>query len=421
VQLFIKERTVNEQEFDQLLSKYADVVVRVGLNLRKGQILSIRAILEDAPFIRKVTESAYKAGAKYVDVMWNDEGSARTRFEYGDPEDITYIPDWIFTRFEEYMKDGNAELAVASTNPDLFEGIDSDLLAKSRKARMQKFEPLRKYENVANWCVVATAAPFWAKKVFPDVPVEEAQAKLWDAIFKVCRIDTPDPVAAWQEHTDKLVKYKDYLNNKRFTALHYTAPGTDLTVGLPEKQVWAGAQESFKNGISCTVNLPTEEVFTAPHKDKVDGYVKATLPLNLQGTLIEDFTVTFENGRVVKVAAQKGENDLRKLIETDENASRLGEVALVPNSSPVNQSGILFYNTLFDENASCHIALGNAYRTSIKGGADMTNEEFAAAGGNKSLIHTDFMIGSAEMNIDGITMDDTREPIMRNGEWAFEV
>ena len=412
---------MNEQEFDQLLSKYADVVVQVGLNLRKGQILSIRAILEDAPFIRKVTESAYKAGAKYVDVMWTDEGSARTRFELGNPEDITYLPDWIFNRFEEYMKDGNAELAVASTNPDLFEGINSDLLAKSRKARMQKFEPLRKYENLANWCVVATAAPFWAKKVFPNVPVEEAQTKLWDAIFKVCRIDTADPVAAWQEHTDKLVKYKNYLNNKRYTALHYTAPGTDLTVGLPEKQVWAGAQESFKNGITCTVNIPTEEVFTAPHKEKVDGFVKATLPLNLQGTLIEDFTVTFENGRAVKVTAQKGEDDLRKLIETDENASRLGEVALVPNSSPINQSGILFYNTLFDENASCHIALGNAYRTSIEGGADMTNEEFADAGGNKSLIHTDFMIGSAEMNIDGITKEGTHEPIMRNGEWAFDV
>ena len=412
---------MNEQEFDTLLSKYADVVVQVGLNLRKGQILSIRAILDDAPFIRKVTQSAYKAGAKYVDVLWSDEGSARTRFEYGDPENITYIPNWIFNRFEEYEKDGNAELAVASTDPDLFEGIDSDLLAKNRKARMQKFEPLRKYENLANWCVVATAAPSWAKKVFPDIPVEEAQEKLWNAIFKVCRIDAPDPVAAWQEHIDKLVKYKDYLNNKRYAALHYTAPGTDLTIGLPEKQVWAGAQESFKNGITCTVNIPTEEVFTAPHKDKVDGYVKATLPLNLQGTLIEDFTVTFEKGRAIKITAGKGEDDLRKLIETDENASRLGEVALVPNSSPINQSGILFYNTLFDENASCHIALGNAYRTSIEGGADMTNEEFADAGGNKSLVHTDFMIGSPEMDIDGITADGTREPIMRQGEWAFQV
>jgi aminopeptidase len=412
---------MNEQEFDTLLSKYADVVVQVGLNLRKGQILSIRAILDDAPFIRKVTQSAYKAGAKYVDVLWSDEGSARTRFEYGDPENITYIPNWIFNRFEEYEKDGNAELTVASTDPDLFEGIDSDLLAKNRKARMQKFEPLRKYENLANWCVVATAAPSWAKKVFPDIPVEEAQEKLWEAIFKVCRIDTPDPVAAWQQHIDKLFKYKDYLNNKRYTALHYTAPGTDLTVGLPEKQVWAGAQESFKNGITCTVNIPTEEVFTAPHKDKVDGYVKATLPLNLQGTLIEDFTITFEKGCIVKITAGKGEDDLRKLIETDENASRLGEVALVPNSSPINQSGILFYNTLFDENASCHIALGNAYRTSIEGGADMTNEEFAAAGGNKSLVHTDFMIGSAEMDIDGITQDGTHEPIMRQGEWVFQV
>ena len=412
---------MNEPEFDALLSKYADVVVRIGLNVQKGQILSIGGILEDAPFIRKVVQSAYKAGAKYVDIQWTDEGSARTRFEYADPETITYVPDWMASRFEEFAKDGHPRLAIASTDPDLFEGIDSDLLAKNRKARMQKFEPLRKYESFATWCVVATAAPSWAKKVFPGIPVEEAQAKLWEAIFKVCRIDSPDPVAAWQVHIDKLIKYKDYLNNKRYAALHYKAPGTDLTIGLPEKQVWAGAQETFKNGIDGTPNIPTEEVFTAPHKDKVDGYVKATLPLNMNGILIDDFTATFENGRAVKVTAQKGEDDLRKLIETDENASRLGEVALVPNSSPINQSGILFYNTLFDENASCHIAFGNAYRTSIEGGTDMTEEEFASAGGNKSLIHTDFMIGSAEMDIDGITHDGTREPIMWQGEWAFDV
>ena len=412
---------MDQQKFDTLLSKYADVVIHIGLNLRKGQILSIRAILEDAPFIRKVTESAYKAGAKYVDVLWSDEGSARSRFEYGDPENVTYVPDWMFNRFEEYLKDGNAELAVSSSNPDLFEGIDSDLLAKNRKARMQKFEPLRKYDELSNWCVVATAAPFWAKKVFPDIPIEEAQAKLWEAIFKVCRIDTPDPVAAWKEHTEKLVKYKDHLDSKHYTALHYTAPGTDLTVGLPEKHVWVGAQESFKNGITGTPNIPTEEIFTAPHRDKVDGHVKATLPLNLMGKLIEDLTITFENGRVVNVTAQKGEDDIRKLIETDENASHLGEAALVPNSSPINQSGILFYNTLFDENASCHLALGNAYRTSIKGGEDMTDEEFAAAGGNKSLVHTDFMIGSAEMDIDGITLEGTPEPIIRKGEWALDV
>ena len=412
---------MNPQAFDELLSKYADVIVRIGLNVRKDQILSIRGILEDAPLIRKVTASAYKAGAKYVDVLWNDEPSARLRFEHADPESITYLPDWIFQRYEEYMKNGEAELAIASTDPDLFAGIDSDLLAKSRKARMLKFEPLRKYDDISNWCVVASAAPSWAKKVFPGMPVEEAQDKLWAAIFKACRIDTPDPVAAWQAHTDRLTKYKDYLNNKRYTALHYQAPGTDLTIGLPEKQVWSGAQESFKNGITCTVNIPTEEVFTAPHKDNVNGYVKATLPLNLGGTLIEDFTVTFENGRAVQLTAKKGEADLRKLLEMDENASHLGEAALVPDSSPIKQSGILFYNTLFDENASCHIAFGNAYRTSITGGTDMTDDEFAAAGGNKSLVHTDFMIGSSKMDIDGIKADGTREPVMRSGEWAIDV
>lgn len=410
------------QDFDKLLSKYADVIVQVGLNLRNDQRLAIRAILDDAPLVRKVTESAYKAGARYVDVMWTDEPSARIRMEHAKEESLIEVPDWVLTRYEEFYKRGDAELVIHSTDPDLFEGIDPDRIAKSRKARMEKLvDPLRKYENSSNWCVAATATPSWAKKVFPDLSIEDAQEKLWEMIFKACRIDTPDPVAAWMEHTARLVKYKDYLNDKRYTALQYSAPGTELTIGLPENQIWTGAQESFKNGITCTVNIPTEEVFTAPHREKVNGYVKATFPLNMDGILIEDFTVTFENGRVIKVSAQKGEDNLRKLIETDEYASYLGEVALVPNSSPINQSGILFYNTLFDENAACHIAFGNAYRTSIKGGEDMTDEEFAAEGGNKSLVHTDFMIGSSEMDIDGITADSMREPIMRHGEWAFEV
>jgi aminopeptidase len=413
---------MNENEFDQMLAKYADVVVRVGLNLGKGQNLSIRADIEDAPFIRKVTESAYKAGAHYVDILWADEKSTRIRFDHASPDSIDHIPNWLPSRFEEYYKRGDATLAVFSTNPDLLQGINPDLIARERKARMQKLvEPFRNYENASNWCVVATAAPAWAKRVFPELSVEDAQAKLWDAIFQVSRIDVDDPVGAWQEHIDKLVKYKDYLNFKAYTALHYKGPGTDLTIGLPKNQAWGGAQESFNNGITCTVNLPTEEVFTAPHKDKADGVVTASRPLNLVGALIEDFSLTFENGRVVKITARKGENDLRKLIETDENASRLGEVALVPNSSPISQSGILFYNTLFDENAASHIALGNAYRTSIKGGDDMTDEEFAAEGGNKSLIHTDFMIGSGQLDVDGIRDDGTREPVMRQGEWAFHI
>ena len=412
---------MNEQVFDELLAKYADVTVKIGLNLRKGQCLTIRGILEDAPFIRKVVESAYKAGARYVDVTWIDERTDRLFFEYGDPENIEFVPEWLFYRYEEYAKRGDARLSVYSTDPDLLEGIDPDLIARRRKAYSQKvLEPARKYQNQANWCVVSTATPSWAKKIFPDLPVPEAQEKLWEAIFNACRIDVPDPVEAWETHKRTLMKYRDYLNARRYSGLHYKGPDTDLTLGLPENHVWNGGQESFKNGITGTVNIPTEEVFTAPHKDKADGVVTASRPMDV-GRIIEDFVLSFENGHVVKVSAKKGEEDLRKLIETDENAERLGEVAFVPNSSPISQRGLLFYNILFDENAASHIALGNAYRHSIKGGEDMTNEEFAASGGNKSLIHQDFMVGSGQLDIDGICDDGTREPIMRAGEWAFDV
>jgi aminopeptidase len=356
-----------------------------------------------------------------VDVAWTDERTGRIRFENADPESLTEIPNWQYARFEEYLERGDAYLAISSNDPDLLEGIDPDLIARNRKARAERFDPLRKYDNTYNWCVVSTATPAWAKKVFPGLPPQESQAKLWDAIFKSSRIDTADPVKAWESHITRLLKYKDYLTSKHYTALHYTGPETDLTVGLPEKHLWMSAQMSTKNGITFTPNLPTEEVFTTPHKDKAHGIVKASRPLNLSGTLIEDFSVVFENGRVVKVHAQKGEEVLRKLLETDATAGQLGEVALVPNSSPISQRNHLFYNTLFDENAACHIALGNAYRDAMAGGIEMTEEEFQANGGNKSVIHTDFMIGSDTLNIDGIQADGAPEPIMRAGEWAFEV
>jgi aminopeptidase len=413
---------MNEIEFNAMLTKYADVLVKVGLNLRSDQRLSIRCNLESAPLTRKVVESAYKAGARFVDVLWTDDLSTRTRMELADADTLEFVPDWLPIRYEEYYKNGQAELALSSTNPDLFNGVDPDRIARNRKAIYQKVsQPLRKYQNLTNWCVAAASTVEWAQKVFPDLPAQEAQEKLWEAIFKACRIDTPDPVQSWRDHTNRLTKYKDYLTAKQYSTLHYKAPGTDLMVGLPEGHAWLGAEESFKNGITATVNIPTEEVFTMPHKDKVDGVVKATLPLNNLGVLVEDFSVTFENGRAVKVNAKKGEADLRKLIETDENACRLGEAALVPNSSPISQSGILFYNTLFDENASCHIALGSAYKNTLQGGEDMSDDDFRAAGGNISLIHVDFMIGSSEMDIDGITSDGVREPVMRNGEWAFSV
>ncbi len=412
---------MTETEFDQMLGRYADVVVRIGLHLRKGQRLLIRAILEDAPLVRKVVESAYKAGAVFVDVAYTDERLTRIRLEHAAAESLTEVPNWVFSRFEEYYERMDAELAITSSDPELLSGIAPDRIAAYRKAVSQKMEPLRKYENSTNWCVVATASPAWAKKVFPELSQKEAQEKLWGEIFASCRIDTADPVNAWSTHVDNLNKYKSYLNDQRFAALHYTGPGTDLTIGLPEKQFWQAAEAEFKNGITGIPNLPTEEVFTTPHRDKVNGSVAATRPLNYSGAMIEDFSLTFENGHAVKVSAKKGEETLRKLIETDENAGRLGEVALVPNSSPISQRGILFYNTLFDENASCHIALGNSYRESIMGGEEMSEEEFEAQGGNKSLVHTDFMIGSDQLDIDGLTADGSRTPLMRSGEWAINV
>ncbi len=412
---------MTEQEFNGLLAKYADVVVRIGLNLRKGQRLLLRGILEDASLMRKVTESAYKAGAVYVEPIYTDERIARIRFEHADPESLTEVPNWMLTRYEEYYERMDAELAIHSSDPELLAGIDPELIAKNRKASAEKFEPLRKYENTTNWCVVATASPAWARKVFPDVPAKEAVEKLWAEIFASCRIYEADPVAAWQEHVEKLKKYRNYLNAQKFTALHYQSPGTDLTIGLPEQHLWQGAQAEFKNGITGIPNLPTEEVFTTPHKDQVDGTVASTMPLNYGGVLIEDFSLTFENGRAVKVSAKKGEETLKKLIETDENAARLGECALVPNSSPISQRKILFYNTLFDENASCHVAIGNSYRDTIVGGEDMTEEEFAAAGGNKSLTHVDFMIGSDKLDIDGVKADGSRVAVFRKGEWTVKV
>lgn len=412
---------MKQKEFNIMLEKYADVIVKVGLNLRAGQNLTIRAIIEDAPLVRKVTESAYKAGAHFVDVLWTDEQLTHIQMQHASSESLEHVPAWMLPRFEEYLKRGDADLALTSFDPDLMKDMDPERVAKYRNARLKVFEQLSQYENFANWCVAATASPAWSKKVFPDLSVTDAQSALWNAIFKVCRADQPDPVQAWKMHTQALNKYKDYLNSKKYSALRYTAPGTDLTVGLPESQIWQGTEAVFENGIISVPNIPTEEVFTLPHREKVNGTVKSTRPLSVRGTLIDEFSITFKDGRAVDFSAQKGEDDLRKLIETDENACRLGEVALVPNSSPISQSDLLFYNTLFDENASCHFALGRAYRDSMKGGVDMTDEEFASHGGNTSMIHIDFMIGSEKLDVDGITANGIPEPLMRNGEWVMQV
>ncbi|HXF86444.1 MAG TPA: aminopeptidase [Anaerolineales bacterium] len=413
----------------EILRKYAEAIVKVGLNLRAGQRLIItnatsRGVPPAArPLVHEVAKAAYAAGARYVDVIWGDEEMLRIRLRHAPADSFSEYPKWHVTGIMDMIKNGDALLSIYANDPDALSGLDAERVGAMQKAHLENYKDISASvsRNAINWCVVASAAPGWAVKVFPNLSPEEAEEKLWQAIFECTRADQPDPIAAWQKHIESLKNRAAYLQAKKYSALHYKGPGTDFTLGLPPGHKWISAQSLAENGIVFTANMPTEETFTLPDRHRADGTVAATFPLSYGGTLIEDFSVTFENGRIVKVSAKKNEAILKKLIETDEGASRLGEVALVPASSPIAKRGHLFYNTLFDENASCHIAIGRAYRFTLSGGEELTDEEFIAAGGNVSLAHVDFMIGSSQMDIDGIKEDGTREPVMRSGEWAFDV
>jgi len=321
------------------------------------------------------------------------------------------------------IKNGDALLSIYANDPDAYKGLDPERVGALQKTQLENTAPIgvNITRNAINWCVVASGAPAWAAKIFPDLKPEEAEEKLWEAIFQTTRADQPDPVAAWMDHIQNLAKRGTYMQAKKYSALHYKAPGTDLTIGLPQGHRWISARMPAENGVDFTANMPTEEVFSLPDRQRADGIVAATFPLSYGGSLIEDFSVTFENGRIVKVHAKNNEILLQKLVDTDEGSTRLGEVALVPASSPISKRGHLFYNTLFDENASCHLAIGRAYRFTLTGGEELTDEEFISAGGNISLNHVDFMIGSDKMDIDGIKEDGTREPVMRSGEWAIDI
>ncbi len=410
-------------DFETNLQKYAELVIKVGVNIQPEQELVLRIPIEAAPLARQLAIEAYKAGAKYVNVFYGDDEQTLIRFKYAPRDSFEYFPDWYADALIRFAKNGDAILSVYASDPDLLKDQDPELISASRKAAAKKMRPFSELlgKDYAPWTVIAASTPGWANKVFAHLPEEERVPALWDAIFKICRVTTPDPVEAWRKHTEELVKRSAYMTEKQYVALKYTAPGTDLTLGLPENHVWMGGYGKTPKGNAFTANIPTEEIFTLPHKDRVNGTVRATLPLSLHGNLVEDFWFRFQDGKVVEVHAAKGEEVLKKLLETDEGAVRLGEVALVPQSSPIAQTGILFYNTLYDENASCHLALGRAYRTSLKGGENMSEDEFGAAGGNDSLIHVDFMIGADEMDIDGILPDGSAEPVFRGGEWAFEV
>jgi aminopeptidase len=410
--------TPSEQE----LRKYAELAVHVGLNLQAGQRLLVRAPIQTAPLVRLIAETAYRSGARLVSVIWSDEQLNLIRFQSAPRDSFAEFPNWLAQAFNEAPEQDAAVLSVSAEDPDILKDQDPELIALAYKTRGQRLKPFANAETsgLVNWAIISLPIPSWAARVFPDLPPEEQEARLWQAIARTCRLDRPDAVALWKKQIQDLTARRDYLTRKQYRALHLTAPGTDLTIGLPENHIWGGGQETTRKGISFTPNLPTEEVFTSPHKNKVDGTVRASKPLSYGGKLIENFSLTFAGGRVVNLTAGEGEATLRQLIATDEGAARLGEVALVPNSSLISQLGLLFYNTLFDENAASHIALGKAFKFAMQGGEALSDDEFAQAGGNDSLVHVDFMIGSGEMDVDGFK-DGVAEPVMRHGEWAFKL
>ncbi|RVU20687.1 aminopeptidase [Methylobacterium oryzihabitans] len=406
---------------DPRLDRLAEVAVRVGLGLRPGQELVMTAPLEALPLARCITAEAYKAGASLVTTLVGDDASTLARFAHAPDAAFDTAAGWLYEGMAKAFRNGAARLAIAGDDPSLLAGQDTEKVARANRARSRAYQPaLELIANFStNWTIVSAATPAWARTVFPDRPPDEAVARLWNAIFAASRIEGEDPVGAWAAHNRALQRRTEVLNGHRFAALRFRGPGTDLTVGLADDHEWCGGATTARNGIVCNANIPTEEVFTTPHRLRVEGTVSATKPLSYQGTLIEDIAVRFAEGRIVEAKARTGGDVLAKVLDTDEGARRLGEVALVPASSPISASGLLFFNTLYDENAASHIALGQAYSKCFRnGGIDFGEDDLTARGANRSLIHIDWMIGSAEVDVDGVSLDGTVEPVMRRGEWV---
>lgn len=405
---------------EENLNLLASVAVNAGLGLQPGQELVMTATIDALPLARKITEQAYRAGASLVTTLFSDEESTLLRYKHGTDGSFDRAAGWLYNGMAEAFKSGAARLAIAGADPNLLSHEDPAKVSRASRAMSKAYKPALELitRHDINWTIVSCATPAWAKAMFPEDEPDEAMAKLWAAIFATTRIDRADPVAAWKEHDARLHERAEYLNAKRYAALEYRGPGTNFRLGLADDHEWLGGGTTAGNGYYCIPNMPTEEVFTTPHKDRAEGVVTASRPLSHQGTMIDGIQVRFKEGRIVEAKATRGQEVLEKLIETDEGARRLGEVALVPHSSPIAQSGLVFYNTLFDENAASHIALGQAYSTCVRGGDKLTEEELAAKGANTSLIHVDWMIGSGELDIDGITVAGTAEPLMRKGEWV---
>jgi aminopeptidase len=402
------------------LDRLAEVAVKIGLQLKPGQDLFLTAPVTALPLVRRVVEHAYKAGAGLVTPILSDEDVTLSRYRFAPDDSFDRAAAWLYEGVAKAFSANTARLAIVGDNPMLLAGEDAAKVSRASKANSIAYQPA--LEKIAgfdiNWNIIAYPGASWATQVFPDDDEDVAVAKLAEAIFAASRVDDNDAVGAWASHNAALRRRTEILNGQRFKSLHYTGPGTDLRIGLADGHEWHGGASTAKNGITCNPNIPTEEVFTTPHAHRVEGYVSSTKPLSYQGTLIDNISVRFEEGRIVEAKASRGEDVLIKVLDTDEGSRRLGEVALVPHSSPISKSGLLFFNTLFDENAACHIALGQCYSKCFINGAALTPEQIAKQGGNKSFIHIDWMIGSDAIDIDGVRADGTRTPVFRKGEWA---
>ena len=402
------------------LREYAKLIVRCGVNVQKGQDVIVYADLDQPEFVKMVVEEAYKAKARKVTVEWNYPELQKLHVRYQSVKTLGTVEPWQEARQEHFCQTLPARIHLESADPDGLKGINMEKVTKARQMSYPILKPyLDRKENRDQWCIAAVPGEAWAKKVFPGMRTSTAVEKLWEAILFTSRV-TEDPIQAWEEHNADLAKRCEYLNSLKIRSLHYTAAnGTDLTVGMMDAGRWCGGRDKSLQGIAFNANIPTEECFISPKKGEAEGIVYATKPLSYRGQLIEGFSVRFENGKAVEVHAEKGEDLLQSMIAMDEGAAYLGECALVPQKSPISESGILFYNTLFDENAACHLALGAGYADTIEGYQSMTLEECRAMGLNDSMIHEDFMIGCDTMNIDAICADGRTVPIFRNGNWAF--
>jgi len=407
---------------EQLLEKYAALTVNIGVNIQKGQKLLIRSAISSAPFTRQIVKKAYEAGAKDVEILWTDDETTRLRYDLAPDEAFKEFPEYLVKAHENAVEENYVILSIVSNDPDLLNGVPVERIADANKAANTAMEGFRRalQADKISWSIIAVPSEAWAAKVFPDLATSEEQVDaLWNAIFSATRTDLDDPVAAWEAHVANLNQKAEFLNNNKFHALHFEATGTDLTIELPKKHLWCAADSTNAAGATFTANIPTEEVFTLPLKTGVNGIVASKKPLSYGGNLIDGISITFKDGAITDFSAEKGYDTLKTLIDTDEGSKYLGEVALVPHSSPISRSNLTFFNTLFDENASIHLAIGSAYAFNIEGGKEMSPDELKEAGANDSLTHVDFMIGCEEMNIDAIASDGAKTPIFRGGEWVI--